>query len=311
MPRSPADNTATSNRPRTILLATDNKNSVLAEIAGGKPNSIAYSAYGLPSAQQEIATCLGFNGELREARIGWYLLGNGYRAYNPVLMRFHSPDSWSPFGKGGLNAYMYCVGDPVNFSDPTGHINPLLKLLGAGTGTRTRHRSPPPFPPPFPPSRPTNEYVSLPGASQSTNTTPPVNHPTRTSRPIPASVARNGAAGSLPDGHTPNGTTPHSPEMRSFEEYMGGRKSPTGRSTPAPETSGSTPPRTPVEVPPNICLMTGGSVSVVPPPLPPRNPTSVTHNTPLTVRGSRGSERIALGSKNPFVRGQREQRGPR
>jgi RHS repeat-associated protein len=59
---------------------------------------------------------------LREANIGWYLLGNGYRAYNPRLMRFHSPDSWSPFGRGGLNPYMYCVGDPVNNSDPTGHI---------------------------------------------------------------------------------------------------------------------------------------------------------------------------------------------
>ena len=114
MPHSPADKHAVSNPSRTLLLATDNKNSVLAEIAGGKPNSIAYSAYGQPSAQQEVATGLGFNGELREARIGWYLLGNGYRAYNPVLMRFHSPDSWSPFGKGGLNAYMYCGGEPVN-----------------------------------------------------------------------------------------------------------------------------------------------------------------------------------------------------
>jgi RHS repeat-associated protein len=123
MPLSPADKHAISNLSRTLLLATDNKNSVLAEIAGGKPNAIAYSAYGQPSAQQEVATGLGFNGELREAHIGWYLLGNGYRAYNPVLMRFHSPDSLSPFGKGGLNAYMYCVGDPVNFSDPTGHFN--------------------------------------------------------------------------------------------------------------------------------------------------------------------------------------------
>jgi RHS repeat-associated protein len=129
MPRSPADNPATSNQPRTILLATDNKNSVLAEISRGKPNSIAYSAYGQPSAQQEVATGLGFNGELREARIGWYLLGNGYRAYNPVLMRFHSPDSWSPFGAGGWNAYMYCGGEPVMGSDSTGHFNPS-KLWG-------------------------------------------------------------------------------------------------------------------------------------------------------------------------------------
>jgi RHS repeat-associated protein len=67
---------------------------------------------------------------LRETNIGWYLLGNGYRAYNPRLMRFHSPDSWSPFGGGGLNAYMYCVGDPINRVDPTGHvpwIEPWLK----------------------------------------------------------------------------------------------------------------------------------------------------------------------------------------
>jgi len=48
-------------------------------------------------------------------------LGNGYRAFNPVLMRFNSPDSLSPFGRGGLNAYAYCVGDPVNRSDPNGH----------------------------------------------------------------------------------------------------------------------------------------------------------------------------------------------
>ncbi|WP_434706426.1 RHS repeat-associated core domain-containing protein [Pseudomonas sp. Z1-12] len=45
---------------------------------------------------------------------GHYLLGNGYRAFNPGLMRFNSPDSLSPFGEGGLNAYAYSVGDPVN-----------------------------------------------------------------------------------------------------------------------------------------------------------------------------------------------------
>ncbi|VVO43652.1 RHS repeat-associated core domain-containing protein [Pseudomonas fluorescens] len=122
MPHSPADNHARSQQSRTVLLATDNKNSILAEVAGDEPNPIAYSAYGQQSAQQDVATHLGFNGVLRETRFGWYLLGNGYRAYNPTLMRFHSPDSWSPFGGGGLNAYMYCVGDPVNFSDPTGHM---------------------------------------------------------------------------------------------------------------------------------------------------------------------------------------------
>lgn len=106
---------------RTVLLATDNCQSIIAEIADGKTNTLVYSAYGEQSAQQEVATRLGFNGQLREARIGWYILGNGYRAYNPRLMRFHSPDSWSPFGRGGLNPYTYCLGNPVNCTDPTGH----------------------------------------------------------------------------------------------------------------------------------------------------------------------------------------------
>ncbi|WP_131109082.1 RHS repeat-associated core domain-containing protein [Pseudomonas sp. Sample_10] len=109
-------------RSRTVLLATDSSQSVIGEIVDGRTQTIAYSAYGEQSAQQKVETRLGFNGQLREANIGWYLLGNGYRAYNPRLMRFHSPDSWSPFGGGGLNAYMYCVGDPVNSSDPTGHF---------------------------------------------------------------------------------------------------------------------------------------------------------------------------------------------
>lgn len=120
-------------RQRTVLLATDRNQSVLAEITDGKHTAIAYSSYGKQSAQQPIATALGFNGQLRESRIGWYLLGNGYRAYNPVLMRFHSPDSWSPFGSGGLNAYMYCVGDPVNQIDPTGH-GPVKTFLNRFLG---------------------------------------------------------------------------------------------------------------------------------------------------------------------------------
>ncbi|HCS44194.1 MAG TPA: hypothetical protein DIW52_15425, partial [Pseudomonas sp.] len=126
------------NTQRTVLLATDSQNSMLAEMVGNATNHLTYSAYGHQSARQEVATRLGFNGELREAQTCWYLLGNGYRAYNPRLMRFHSPDSWSPFGRGGLNPYMYCMGDPVNRSDPTGHWPPFkavgsfLKTLGPG-----------------------------------------------------------------------------------------------------------------------------------------------------------------------------------
>jgi RHS repeat-associated protein len=113
-------NLDTPKQQRTVLLATDQQNSVLSEIVSGRNNPMAYSAYGHQSAEHEVVSGLGFNGELREAS-RWYFLGNGYRVYNPRLMRFHSPDSWSPFGAGGLNAYTYVGGDPVNDSDPTGH----------------------------------------------------------------------------------------------------------------------------------------------------------------------------------------------
>ena len=106
--------------PRTLLLATDLQQSVLAELDRSGPNFLAYSSYGLQSGLQNARTCVGFNGQLKERSTGRYHLGNGYRVYNPVLMRFHSPDRLSPFGKGGINAYAYCNGDPINFTDPTG-----------------------------------------------------------------------------------------------------------------------------------------------------------------------------------------------
>ncbi|WP_110972467.1 RHS repeat-associated core domain-containing protein [Pseudomonas huaxiensis] len=104
----------------TVLLATDRSGSVLAESTPGAINRIAYSPYGSPTANRPPQSRLGFNGEFRERPQGWYHLGNGHRVYNPVLMRFHSPDRLSPFAEGGLNPYAYCLGDPLNYVDPTG-----------------------------------------------------------------------------------------------------------------------------------------------------------------------------------------------
>ncbi len=81
-------------------------------------NINAYSPYGCNLSHRGA---LGFNGEPPDLATGHYHLGNGYRAYNPVVMRFNAPDSLSPFAQGGLNAYGYCQGDPVNFRDPSGH----------------------------------------------------------------------------------------------------------------------------------------------------------------------------------------------
>lgn len=63
----------------------------------------------------------GFTGACRASFIPAYLLGNGYRGYLLALMRFNAPDSFSPFGIGGLNPYAYCAADPINKVDPSGH----------------------------------------------------------------------------------------------------------------------------------------------------------------------------------------------
>lgn len=104
---------------RILLLAGDSKNSALAEMAGST-HHLAYSPYGQQSSSREVMTHLGFNGELREAKTDWYFLGKGYRVYNPRLMRFHSPDKFSPFAKGGINGYAYCGCEPVMRADPSG-----------------------------------------------------------------------------------------------------------------------------------------------------------------------------------------------
>lgn len=111
------------------LLATDQQRCVLQLIdsAGALPQ--AYTPYGHHPADSGMGSLLGFSGERRDPVTGHYLLGNGHRAFNPVLMRFNCPDRLSPFGRGGLNPYAYCLGDPVNFSDPTGRFAEIGRLL--------------------------------------------------------------------------------------------------------------------------------------------------------------------------------------
>ena len=75
----------------------------------------------------------GFNGLRLDPVSGNYHPGNGYRSYNPSLTRFTAPDSWSPFGAGGMNAYGYCTGDPINRADPSGHFS-WQAALGIGIG---------------------------------------------------------------------------------------------------------------------------------------------------------------------------------
>ncbi|WP_186650395.1 RHS repeat domain-containing protein [Fluviispira vulneris] len=72
---------------------------------------------------------IGFNGSRLDPITNLYHLGNGQRAYSPELMVFLSPDPLSPFGKGGLNSYSYCNGDPINNQDPSGLFWSMFKKV--------------------------------------------------------------------------------------------------------------------------------------------------------------------------------------
>lgn len=119
-----ASRTKTATDGNTRLFGTDTQKSVVAELdtTSGALTERPYTPYG-DQLPDENAGRIGFNGELRDPDTGWYLLGNGYRAYNPTLMRFNTPDSSSPFSGGGINPYVYCLGNPVNQLDPSGHFS--------------------------------------------------------------------------------------------------------------------------------------------------------------------------------------------
>ncbi|WP_207832249.1 RHS repeat-associated core domain-containing protein [Pseudomonas sp. 43(2021)] len=106
----------------TRLYMASSNNSVIAECAANdEVHEATYSAYGeLPEGK--LLGLLGFNAEAREQTLGWYMLGRGFRAFNPGLMRFQSPDNMAP-EVAGINPYVYCLNNPVMWQDPTGHYS--------------------------------------------------------------------------------------------------------------------------------------------------------------------------------------------
>ena len=117
----------------STLLTTDQSASVISRFGSQDYSFSTYTPYGHANPSKDDTLVLGFNDQWLLTQIEGYLLGNGRRLFRPDLMRFCSPDSLSPFGEGGINAYAYCGGDPVNRHDPTGQmfklVNRMFKLV--------------------------------------------------------------------------------------------------------------------------------------------------------------------------------------
>ncbi|MBC3496610.1 RHS repeat-associated core domain-containing protein [Pseudomonas sp. SWRI100] len=128
----------------TGLLAVENGGSVLRLNAPQKTEVHTFTTYGYDPTLPSSSTVLGFNAERLDTGSESYVLGNGYRVFSPILMRFLSPDSLSPFDDGGINAYAYCSGDPINHLDPSGHAPPGKKNNSAGATTHKVTSAPSP-----------------------------------------------------------------------------------------------------------------------------------------------------------------------
>ncbi|TRX93351.1 hypothetical protein FHL15_005626 [Xylaria flabelliformis] len=126
------------------VFASDFHQSVMTSLDSSSTYTTRYTPYGIASSSASNASIpsVAFNGQWRDPVTGWYHLGNGYRVYNPVLKCFHSPDAWSPFISGDVNAYAYCSGDPINHIDPSGHLSIFgheisdrdVAIIGVGIG---------------------------------------------------------------------------------------------------------------------------------------------------------------------------------
>lgn len=117
----------------TFLLSVDRQRSVLSR---GRHEALAYSPYG--ASGTALIPGLGFCGQRPDPLTGCYPLGNGRRFYSPSLRRFISADPLSPFGKGGIHAYAYCGGDPVNRHDPSGAFwGVVFRAIGVASSGAT------------------------------------------------------------------------------------------------------------------------------------------------------------------------------
>ena len=112
--------------------------SLLTDAAGDLDDRYVFGAFGQRLDQQGSSDSYsGFVGQPMDPTGLIYMRA---RYYDPALRRFISPDRWpaSIDDPQALNRYLYANGDPVNLSDPSGHIVPLIVAAVSATATLVR-----------------------------------------------------------------------------------------------------------------------------------------------------------------------------
>ncbi len=97
--------------------------------SGVAEQSNTYTPFGDPDTQTLQTTAIpeehSFIGERYDTSTGLLFLNARY--YDPDLGRFLQPDWWEVRIPGvGINRYTYSMNDPVNLSDPSGHITIIV-----------------------------------------------------------------------------------------------------------------------------------------------------------------------------------------
>ncbi|PDT00522.1 hypothetical protein CO666_29945, partial [Rhizobium chutanense] len=88
--------------------------------SGTRVEQTGYAAYG-EATNTTMQTKKSYIGERFDPETGLMYLNARY--YDPAFGRFISPDDWDPTQEGvGTNRYAYAGNDPINKSDPNGHL---------------------------------------------------------------------------------------------------------------------------------------------------------------------------------------------
>ena len=128
-------------RCETFYYVTNLQGDVIAllDSSGNLEAEYTYDAWGnpidIPGSYIGNLNPLRYRGYVYDRETGLYYLQSRY--YNPEIGRFISADSYLSTGDGilGNNMFAYCLNNPVNYADPTGHSAILIALaIGAVLG---------------------------------------------------------------------------------------------------------------------------------------------------------------------------------